>query len=87
MLGRWATNCIARPEVLRTFAEVRVCVCVCACTLRRKANGALVPPRQILTPRHGTKRLPDASAPGDGGRQKRTGISARLAARTAPPEA
>ncbi len=29
MLGRWATDCVAHPDVLRTFAEVRMCVCVC----------------------------------------------------------
>ncbi len=87
MIGRWATDCVARPDVLRTFAEVLVCVSVCVCTLRREANGAHASPRQILMPRHGTKRLPDASAPGDGGRRKRTRILARLAARAVPPEA
>ncbi len=61
-------------------------MCVYMCTLRREANGALASPRHILTLRHGTKWLPDASAPGDGGRWKRTRISARLAARAAPLE-
>ncbi len=64
-----------------------MCVCVWLCTLRCEANGALVSPRQILMLRHGTKRLPNASTLGDGGRRKRPRISARFAARAAPPEA